>query len=70
MTWAIGDDEFPLLRGEKPIGDVDRDALLTLGCKSVYKQRKVDFLTLRAHPFGIGFQSRKLIFKNHLGIVQ
>ena len=53
MARAIGDDEFSFFRGEKPVGDVDRDALLTLCCKSVHKQSKVDLLPLRAHPLRV-----------------
>ena len=27
----VGDDELALIRGEEPVGDIDRDALLALG---------------------------------------
>lgn len=37
----VGDDEFPLGRGEIAVGDVDRDALLTLGAQAVGDQGQV-----------------------------
>ena len=69
MPGAIGDDELPLLSGEKAIGYVDGDTLLALGSQSVDQKRKVDFLPLRTDPFAVALQRFELVFEDHLGIV-
>ena len=38
---GVGDDEFPLGRGEVAVGDVDRDALFALGAQAVGDQGEV-----------------------------
>ena len=38
---GVGDDEFPLGRGEVAVGDVDGDALLAFGAQPVGDQREV-----------------------------
>ncbi|OIQ83497.1 hypothetical protein GALL_347110 [mine drainage metagenome] len=44
MTGAVGEDERPACRREVPVGDVDRDALLTFGPQTVGEQREVGLL--------------------------
>ena len=51
VAWRIGNDEFALGRGEKAVGDIDRDALLALRSKTIDEQRKIDILPLRSDPF-------------------
>ena len=48
MARTIRDDEFALLGVEEAVGDVNGDALLTLGGEAVDQQREIDFLALRA----------------------
>ena len=63
----VGEDELALLRREVAVGDVDGDALLTLGAQAVGEEREVD-LAVRD---GRGFAHRlELVGKNALGIVQ
>ena len=70
-SWpGVGDDELPLRRGEVSIGDVDRDALLPLGLEAVGEQRKVDLVPGAALGGGVGFETRKLIFVDHVRVVQ
>jgi hypothetical protein len=38
MAGGVGDDEFPLGRGEVAVGDVDGDALFAFGLESVGEQ--------------------------------
>ena len=70
VTRRVGDDELALFGREKAIGNVNRDALFALGGEAIDQQRKVDFLTLCADLFRVVLQRRKLIFKDHLGIVE
>src|SRR3546814_8961217 len=49
----IGDDELALFRGEKAIGYVDRDPLLTLGGEAIDEQCEIDLLPLRADALRI-----------------
>ena len=44
VTGRVGDDELPLRRGEVPVGDVDRDALLPLRAEAVRDQCQVGVL--------------------------
>jgi hypothetical protein len=39
---GVGDDELALGGGEVAVGDIDGDALLTLGLQAVDQQRQVD----------------------------
>jgi hypothetical protein len=70
MAGRVGDDELALFGGEKPVGDVDGDALFALGRQPVDEQCKVDVLALRAHLFGIGLEAGELVFEDHLRIVE
>ena len=42
VTRAVGDDESPQRRRERPVRHVDRDALLALGAQPVGQQGQVD----------------------------
>ena len=53
VSRRIGDDERALGGREKPIGDIDRDALLALGLKPVDEEREIDVLAGGAVPLGI-----------------
>jgi hypothetical protein len=44
----VGDDEAPPRRVEIAIGDVDRDALLALGGKTIEQQRVIEVVAARA----------------------
>ena len=57
-------------RREEAVGDVDGDALLALGGKSVDEKREIDPLTLRAMAFAVGLERRKLVVEDLLGVVQ
>ena len=70
MAGRVGDDELALLSGEKAVRNVDRDALLAFGCKSVDQQRKVDFVALRPNLLAVGFKRGELVLEDHLGIVE
>ena len=48
MARRVGDDERALGRGEKTIGDIDRDALLPFGLQSVHQKGEVDVTARRA----------------------
>ena len=49
VAGRVSDDELAPARREVPVRDVDRDALLALGCESVQQQREVEPAVLRAH---------------------
>ena len=53
VAGRVGDDELALLGSEEAIGDVDGDALLTLGGEPVDQQREVDRLALGADALRI-----------------
>ena len=67
---TIGDDELALFGIEKPVGDIDGDALLALGGEAIDKQRKVDLAILRAETAAIRLQRDQLIIEQPPGIVQ
>ena len=48
VSGAIGDDEVAVRRGEVPVGDVDRDALLPLGAQPIGEQGEVDVVVTPA----------------------
>src|SRR3546814_2700251 len=64
------DDELALFRGEKAIGYVDRDPLLTLGGEAIDEQCEIDLLPLRADALRIAFERGELILEDHFGIVE
>ena len=65
---GVGDDEFSLGGAEVAVGDVDGDALLTLGTQSVGHQSKVGVFV--AAFAGGAFDGRKLILHHGLGVIQ
>ncbi len=66
----IGDDELALFGGEEAVGDVNRNALFTLCRKTINQQREVNLFALGAVAFAVAFERGKLIFEDHLGIIQ
>jgi hypothetical protein len=70
MAGRIGDDELAVVGGEEAIGDIDGDALLALGGQAVDQQREVDRSALGADLLAVGLQSRKLVFEDHLAVVE
>jgi hypothetical protein len=63
----VGDDEPPPGGGERPVGDVDRDALLALGAQAVGEQREVE---RRAALGGHLLDVLELVGEHGLGVVQ
>ena len=70
MPRAISDDELALLGREKAVGDVNRDALLTLRRQAIDKQREVNVLPLRADFLRVRVKRIELVLEDHLRIVQ
>ena len=70
VAGRVGDDEFPPLRGEEPVGDVDGDLLLALGGEPIEQEREVELLALRAVFTGIRLQRIELVVEHQLGFVQ
>ena len=70
MARRVGDDEFPLVGGEKAIGHVDGDALLAFRCQTVHQQRKVDLSALGADALAVVFQAGQLILEDHLAVIE
>ena len=61
VSGRIRDDELSFGRGEVPIRNVDRDALLALGAQTVGQQREID--AFAAAPFVFPFRAFDLVFK-------
>ena len=70
MARRVGNDEFPFLRGEEPVGHINGNTLFPLGGKAINRQRQVHVLALSAVSLGIVFEAGKLVFGNLLGIQQ
>ena len=70
MAWRVGDDELALVGREEPVGDVDGDALFTLGRQTIYEQGEIELASSRAHLLRVGSECRELILEDHLGLVQ
>jgi hypothetical protein len=70
VAGGVGDDEGALGGREEAISDVDGDALLALGFKSVDQKREVEIFAGRAVARGILRQRRELILEDQLGVVQ
>ena len=65
---GVGDDEFPLGRGEVAVGDVDGDALFALRTQTVGDQCEVGVVIT---PFAGGALDRgELILHHRLGVVE
>ena len=65
----VGDDELALVGREEAIGDIDGDALLTLGLQAIDQQRQIDLAGGTA-LLGIAGDGGQLIFIDHLGVVK
>ena len=55
-----------LRRGEKAIGNIDRDLLLTFRLQAVDEQSKIETLALRAEFFRVRLERLELIFEDQL----
>ena len=51
MPRGVRHNELALFGGEKPVGNIDGDALLALGCQPIHQQGKINVLPLRSNPF-------------------
>ena len=65
---GVGDDEFPLGRGEVAVGDIDGDALFPLRAQAVGDQRQVGVVV--AALLGGALDRRPLVFHDGLGVVE
>ena len=70
MPRAIGDDELAVPGSEEAIGDIDGDALFTLGGKAVDQQRKIGLFALCAHAATIGIERLELVGVQRLAVVE
>src|SRR5205823_11125843 len=68
VTGRVGDDELAARRGEVAIGDVDGDALLTLGAQAVGEVGQVDGAA--AGDVGGAFERLELIFHQVFRVVK
>jgi hypothetical protein len=66
----VGDDELALRRREEAVSDIDRDALLALGGKTVDEEGEIDILALRSDPLAVRLQRGQLILEDHLAVVE
>jgi hypothetical protein len=66
VTRRVRDDELPLGRGEVAIGDVDRDALLTLGPQAIGHQGEVGVVV--SAFLGRALHRGQLILHDGLGV--
>ena len=64
MAWRVRDDELALIRREKAIGNINRDALLTFCGKTVHKKGEIKIIALSAELLTVRFKRRELIFEN------
>ena len=70
MPRGVGYDELALFSSKKTIGDVDGDALFALCCEAVDEEGKVNLAALGAYTFAVCFKRSKLIFKDHLAVIE
>ena len=68
VAGGVGDDEFPLGRGEVAVRDVDGDALFPLGAQAVGHQRQVGVVV--SALLGGALDRGQLVFHDGLGVVQ
>jgi hypothetical protein len=68
VAGGVRDDELAPWRGEVPVGDVDRDALLALGAQAVGQQREVRVVV--ATVAADLLDRRQLVREQRLGVVQ
>ena len=70
VSRCVGHDKLALFGGEKAVGHINGNALFPLGRKAIYQKRKVNFAALGAHLFAVSLQCCKLVFKDHLAVIQ
>lgn len=70
MPWCVGNDEAAQLGGKEAVGDVNRDALLTLRLQAVDQQREIEIAAGGANRPALGRQRVELIVEQRLGIVE
>ena len=70
MARRVGDDELAVRGREISVGDVDGDALLTLGSQSVDQKREVDILALCADPLAVGLKRVLLVVEDQFRVVE
>ena len=68
VAGSVGDDEFPLGRGEVAVRDVDGDALFALGAQAVGHQSQVGVVV--SAFLGGALDRGQLVFHDGLGVVQ
>src|SRR5207237_9383946 len=70
MARGAGDDEVALGGREVAVSDIDGDALLALGGKSIDEKREIEIAALSADLLRVGFKRRELVFEQHLGFIE
>ena len=65
---SVRDDEFPVRRGKVSVSDVNGDALLAFGAKTVGKIRQVDLAASR--NIRRALERLELIFHQRFGIIE
>ncbi|MNS08655.1 hypothetical protein D3C72_401210 [compost metagenome] len=70
VAGGVGDDELALVGGKEAISHIDGDALLALGAQAVDQQGEIQFVTLGAELFRVGFELAKLVLEQYLGFIQ
>src|SRR5690625_3857925 len=68
MARRVGNNKLAPRRGEVAVGNIDRDALLTLSAEAVGEKRKVDFAI--ALQLTRAFDGFVLILENRFRVVQ
>ncbi|MND47286.1 hypothetical protein D3C80_381790 [compost metagenome] len=63
VAGGVGDDELALVGGKEAISHIDGDALLALGAQAVDQQGEIQFVTLGAELFRVGFELAKLVLE-------
>src|SRR5947199_59285 len=70
MPRRIGHDELALLGVEVPVGDVDRDPLLTLCSQTIKQEREVKLSALGTGLLGLGLEGGQMVLEQELGLVE
>jgi hypothetical protein len=70
VAGAVGDDELAAVGAEVAVGDVDGDALLTLGAQAVGEQREVDAAAGGALFDGVAADGGELVLVDLAGVVE
>jgi hypothetical protein len=70
VAGRVGDDVLARIGGEEAIGDVDGDALLTLGGEAVEQEREVQVVALRADALRVDLERGELILEQQLRLPQ